>query len=503
MKISVDNKVNSKWSSIKYNHVLLFGIILLIFFTAEVQRPNKTTTVIPNLNTLKPGKCTSLPYMERLQFLLETSGSRKLQHEMETSTDSFTEYEYLHSVFDIRTLFGTEKINYLGLYTNDVEDSLIVHYLSKHTLPTNIILSENRRNTIPPSIEKTKKNFDTTYSTISDNRIVYINTPLDIVYLGSNLLDKTIVKEVYNHQNINPEAIVIFSQSTTKAYQEWSTLVKSNTLFSNLGCLNSLCIYMKNNGKHTIDHPIAYNPEFFAIVMPTYPRPYGKTPQYLLRSLMSIKKQSFSCYHLYLIGDAYKNETELFEIINHANIDNNRITVMNLHIAGERGKGISQQAIWQIGGSSAVNQGLDLAVVAGHEWILHMDDDEWWLPHRLERMYKIIQANPGAAFAFHVCQGNKAVTWPGNWETMRGAYPYNALPEANKIIHSTFCHHIDVARGFHYPGVEKGKNIYEPGDITFIKYTQDWLAKHPERFSILLPEILSGRESEKEILASN
>ncbi|MCJ7812459.1 hypothetical protein MUP95_03960, partial [bacterium] len=47
-----------------------------------------------------------------------------------------------------------------------------------------------------------------------------------------------------------------------------------------------------------------------AIVIATYERPDGKTPYYLKRALNSIALQRYKDYHVFVIGDNYKNKKE-------------------------------------------------------------------------------------------------------------------------------------------------------------------------------------------------
>ena len=46
------------------------------------------------------------------------------------------------------------------------------------------------------------------------------------------------------------------------------------------------------------------------IVIPTYQRPDGKTPELLTRTLNAINNQTYTNWKVYLIGDNYKDKKE-------------------------------------------------------------------------------------------------------------------------------------------------------------------------------------------------
>jgi glycosyltransferase involved in cell wall biosynthesis len=71
-----------------------------------------------------------------------------------------------------------------------------------------------------------------------------------------------------------------------------------------------------------------------AIVIATYKRKDGKTPFYLTRALNSIMVQTYKEWDVYLIGDNYEDEDELYNIAK----DFENVDVINLAEAKERNK---------------------------------------------------------------------------------------------------------------------------------------------------------------------
>lgn len=125
-----------------------------------------------------------------------------------------------------------------------------------------------------------------------------------------------------------------------------------------------------------------------AIVIATYQRPDGKTPFYLDRTLSSIDTQTHKDYHVYVVGDAYENESELREVVSrHPNT-----SCFNLDVSPERERyGFGNMKIWCSGGVTAANKGIDIALTDGYEYICHQGHDDLWENNHLECINTIIE----------------------------------------------------------------------------------------------------------------
>jgi hypothetical protein len=246
-------------------------------------------------------------------------------------------------------------------------------------------------------------------------------------------------------------------------------------------------------------------PPFFGIIIPTYQRRSGRSPFFLRRLLSPLKNQNMSSFRVYIVGDSYTDETELRSIVAESELPSDVVVVFNLPEPGERKKGLSPQSLWLLGGSMALNVATDMALAAGHSWLLHLDDDEWWAESRLEKLFALLRVSPGAVFAFtaHKYSPRPEDTWPLGCMELRGSFPRNAIPEEINIIHSSMCLRADLARSFRYPGFIPGQkeDLIEPGDISLIKHTQLVLREVPDVYSILIPEILGFRDSEGDVRA--
>lgn len=131
------------------------------------------------------------------------------------------------------------------------------------------------------------------------------------------------------------------------------------------------------------------NPKI-GIVMSTYQRPDGKTPELLTRALNAIKNQSYNNWKLYLIGDKYSNQEE-FDKISKI-IPPDKILKLNLPVAVERNRyPEGGQKLWHSGGIHATNIGIEFSINEGYHWVCHCDHDELWHKDHLEYIAGAIQ----------------------------------------------------------------------------------------------------------------
>lgn len=124
-----------------------------------------------------------------------------------------------------------------------------------------------------------------------------------------------------------------------------------------------------------------------AIVIPTYQRPDGKTPQYLSRALNAIMAQTFKDFQIYVIGDNYADKDELESIVNPF-----PVKWVNLPRAVEREKyPHGDYRLYYAGGVNAALIGIKLALKDGFEYVCHHDHDDWWDPDHLQQINQVIE----------------------------------------------------------------------------------------------------------------
>lgn len=75
-----------------------------------------------------------------------------------------------------------------------------------------------------------------------------------------------------------------------------------------------------------------------------------------------------------MTGDKYDNHSEWKSLKFY---NDSRVNMYNLPESGERGK-IHPSELWLNAGATAMNNAIDRALDDGHEWIVHLDDDDFW-----------------------------------------------------------------------------------------------------------------------------
>lgn len=126
------------------------------------------------------------------------------------------------------------------------------------------------------------------------------------------------------------------------------------------------------------------------IVISTYQRPDGKTPELLTRALNCILNQTYQNWKVFLIGDKYNDNQEFKKLC--SLIPQEKITHLNLPVALERKRYPNGgKNLWHSGGATATNIGIELAVNDGYDYVCHLDHDEIWKENHLEVLAKGIE----------------------------------------------------------------------------------------------------------------
>ena len=129
------------------------------------------------------------------------------------------------------------------------------------------------------------------------------------------------------------------------------------------------------------------------IIIPTYKRNDGKTPEFLKRALTSIKNQTYQNYVVYLIGDKYNDDNE-FEYLATSVIEKSKIKYVNLPHAIEREKYvINSNELKCAGSTNANNVGIEMALADEVSYICHLDHDDYWENNHLFEINSIIEYN--------------------------------------------------------------------------------------------------------------
>lgn len=125
---------------------------------------------------------------------------------------------------------------------------------------------------------------------------------------------------------------------------------------------------------------------FFSVIVPAY-----NSAKYIRKGLDSIKQQTFTDYELIIVCDSCTDDTEKI-----AREYTNNVYISNYGSAG-----------------GSRNIGLDHAI---GDWILFMDDDDWWLHnHAFEMLAKQCKNTTNDIVAFSFIQTNQEYQQCGKW----------------------------------------------------------------------------------------
>ena len=118
---------------------------------------------------------------------------------------------------------------------------------------------------------------------------------------------------------------------------------------------------------------------------------YNRGPLLIERCIKSLLAQTYKNIEIVIVGDCCTDETEALM----AGIEDSRVRFENL---AERGKYPPSGLIrWMVAGTSTVNRALELA---RGDFICHCDDDDEFLPDKVEKLVKFICAEK-AHFVWH------------------------------------------------------------------------------------------------------
>jgi len=179
------------------------------------------------------------------------------------------------------------------------------------------------------------------------------------------------------------------------------------------------------------------------IVIPTWQRPDGKTPELLKRTLTAINNQIYKNWKVYLIGDDYTNQKEFVELSQI--IPQDKILAINLPVSVERNRYPNKgQSLWFSGGALATTIGIEYSINQGYDYVAYCDHDELWGSDHLESIAECIKET-NSLFIYSKCFDARGRLLPKNIDLDlkhlgRSDWKYisrRALP--NDVVKSSCC----------------------------------------------------------------
>lgn len=170
-----------------------------------------------------------------------------------------------------------------------------------------------------------------------------------------------------------------------------------------------------------------------AVIIATYQRKDGRTPELLRRALKSVQNQLHTDYKIFLIGDRYEDNEE-FELICNEFSNKKKLYFENLEVAVERDFFDEKIDIWKFGGVNAINYAIEMAKNDGFNYIVKLDHDDFWTETHLKNISECIEST-GCAFVCTKSFYRKKIL-PDIQSDMK-YIPF--LPHPERLVHSSIC----------------------------------------------------------------
>jgi glycosyltransferase involved in cell wall biosynthesis len=241
------------------------------------------------------------------------------------------------------------------------------------------------------------------------------------------------------------------------------------------------------------------SPLKFGVCMATYKRANGKSPAYLKRSISSVFLQTATNWHLYIVGDDYSDRNEFTDLMQ--SLPSEKVTFHNNDSSPER-EHLKTNELWSVAGVTAMNKSRQLALDDGCDYILHLDDDDFFHQKKIQMLnclYSYMNNIP-ASFIFHYSTHANPTAPILPREDHQGRVHINTIrPECGNCIHASYCIHRSVLSNFQMKGYEPGKyEGYMCGDMQFLTYLRSYLDTHSDASVVFLPFLLCAHEQEGE-----
>lgn len=198
------------------------------------------------------------------------------------------------------------------------------------------------------------------------------------------------------------------------------------------------------------------------VTVATYQRKDGSSPSHLERLWQMLEGQSYTRWKLYLTGDKYEDESE-WKTFSFAN--DSRVSMLNLLEPGERGK-IKESELWSNAGATAMNNAIERALYDGNEWVVHLDDDDYWDTDHLSNIVSGILT--GATFVSTICQYGDSLHLPVKDSVFSlTTIKHDMHPRPCDIVHSSIAFNAAKlpSRYEPYPGMQADSYMW--GRIVF------------------------------------
>lgn len=202
----------------------------------------------------------------------------------------------------------------------------------------------------------------------------------------------------------------------------------------------------------------------YGILVKSYMRKSGKSPDYVKRCFESIMNQTYDNFKIFFIGDKYENNEEFTQLC--SLVPKDKIIAVNLPIAAERDNPkLTGRSLWCSAGANASKFGMNLMRENGIFHHCRLDDDDYWLTNHLEMINLGYTMFPESVYVYTnaLYTDPSGVTRVFPTENVSPLLEYNNLPpRPEKLIQSSASWRLDKIPLMPRTCLEQGR-VY-PGD---------------------------------------
>lgn len=428
-------------------------------------------------------------------------------------------HEHTHVLYDLRTSLGEAPKTYLeiGSYVGSSACLMLSHpYKTKVYCVDPCLLYPSHSSTLFENLQRVKNESGNTFEILTkfscEKTMLEIleELKIDILFIDGDHSYQGVSNDFNNYSKyIVPGGYIVFDDYfdakycpevrpavdnivSTLSTEEYEIIDSIENTFKaspeNFPYLNEFILRKKQN--------------LFAVVIPTYQRKNGKTIEYVKRLSEMLKKQTYSNFKVFLIGDNYEDENEFLSLV--SLFPRKQIYFHNNSKSYREGyfkEGVNK---WCIGGVMAIEYGVRKAKELDFQYYLHLDDDDIWSSNKMEIIKDTITKFPEADFIYHASNYLNRVL-PNECDEHIEMKYNNLIPRNSNIVHSTNVlslkdENYNIFMNYTHQVMQHAENIKnsvvsETKLYAFDAGIIDLFTSKPIKF-LFIPKILSSKEND-------